>query len=85
MLFDNATFHELDSFVKDALKENNFKITKTPPSGIVDTKFKDALYQAVITTESYSTLTRKELHDLINECAYEAKETFTYQFMRALL
>ena len=96
LLYDNASFHAVDSFVEDALKENNFKITKTPPSGcfcdpiekffsIVDTKFKDALYEAVIATGSYSPLTRKELHDLINDCVYESNENFTSQFMRALL
>ena len=96
LLFDNATFHEVHDYVRTALQDNNFEITKTPPSGcfcdpieeffaIVDDEFKDALYEAVVATGSYNPLTHGQLVDLVENCVLDANRQLTGQFRRALL
>lgn len=96
LLCDNASFHGIHPIIERDIQNNGFEITKTPPSGcfcdpieeffgILDTKFKNSFYEAMISTGSYVPLTVSEIEEMIVDCIYSSNQNLIKQFERALL
>lgn len=96
LLFDNASFHFLDEETKLLLRDLDFSITKTPPSGcftdpieeyfaIVDQKFRRIFYDQVVNGDQIRTFGKKELISMVEEALRRSDGRLIKQFRRALL
>lgn len=96
LLFDNASFHGIDDITAQIIGENNFNITKTPPSGcftdpieeffaIVHSQFKRLYQEEVVRHGVYNTLSRGQVKNLIQKAIDLSDRNLLSQFRRALL
>ena len=96
LLYDNASFHNISYECNKIIHENNFFITKTPPSGcftdpieeffgIFNAIFKEDYQSKIVESGYYNPLTRLQIKDLIQEALLQANRNLNSQFRRALL
>ena len=96
LLYDNASFHNISETCKEIILENNFEITKTPPSGcfcdpieeffgIFDSEFRIFYQKKIVESGVYNPLSRNQIKELINLAMGAADRNLKGQFRRALL
>ena len=94
LLYDNATFHNIEDECTEIISEYNTEITKTAPSscfinpieeyfGIFDTIFRQKYQKSIIDTGLMNPLSRKEIKTIIEKSLMESNVNLRNQFIRA--